>query len=78
MTAAVMKIGIPIEDITAVKVRNENRNSCNVTIYLKTGENCEAWTRIRELLGMSETEESSEKGDCSPATSKGKRQCGNI
>jgi len=51
-----LRIGIPIEDITGVKIYDPNPNSFNATIYVKTDENSAAW--IRKLLGMSRSEES--------------------
>jgi len=65
-------IGIPIQDITKVKILL-NWDPCKSTIIVQTSETSETW--IRKVLGMSETED--KKGFFSP-TSKGKRQCGNI
>jgi len=52
---ALVKIGIPFQDITEVKVY-PNLYSSKPTIFEKTNETSATW--IREILGMSRSEES--------------------
>jgi len=57
----VIRIGIPIEEITDVRLFT-NFSPCKSTIFLKTSEAFTVW--IRDTLGMSKSEES--KGFYSP------------